>query len=149
MAITSAKIWQITMAITSANKKQNKQVLIKLQDNPTLWPFVGVGNDWGKHFPQTWKKPCLKLAKACLSTKFKFCFWENTSTLIVLNRMRNIHTKYKCVFVCVFASDLLRHSVDLSAYIYLNPYFLSLSVCFSIHLYLCLSIYICNYVILM
>ena len=25
--------------------------------------------NWQKHFPQTWKKPCLKLAKACLQSK--------------------------------------------------------------------------------
>ena len=53
---------------------------------------------WGKHFPQTWKKPCLKLAKACLSTKFKFCFWENHSTY------KNIFVVSKLPLVLLFLS---------------------------------------------
>ena len=30
-----------------------------------------------QHFPQTWKKPWQNLAKACLTAKLLFCFWEN------------------------------------------------------------------------
>ena len=57
------------LAITSA--KQLKQICPnKIAGHSNTVTPIGVGNDWGKHFPQTWKKPCLKLAKACLLTKF-------------------------------------------------------------------------------
>ena len=61
------------MAITSASKIQKHKSQKIAGVSNTVTPF-GVGNDWGKHFPQTWKKPCLKLAKACLSTKFSSVF---------------------------------------------------------------------------